>query len=393
MYGYILVIPTRRTFQLPAAPTPPLILAVPMSSPEQEAILSEGSPRHQRELQNLQRLAMVGTLASGLGHDLRNVVMPVLLRLDVLGASPDIPESARADLAAIRQSVLHLQRLAAGLRLLSSDPRQRSEVQFVRLDEWWADVHPLVIDALSSHTVLEHSIPSDLPTVGVPPSVLAQVVINLAMNARRAMEGIERPRMQLGARLEGEWVVLEVRDNGLGMDAETRDRCFEPFFTTRPREVATGLGLSTGRALLQDFGASVRILEATDTGSTFEVRLPLHREGDVSTNGEPMRMAHVALPDPRQRAVVRLLLAQHGIREWDGGLPAEGDRRMPHVVIGDAAGTAAYRSAPSAAGKRGVDARRPQIIVIGADDGSKGQDDQVQWIDARRLSTIGDLLR
>jgi hypothetical protein len=372
-----------------------------MPLPEQEAILTEGSPRHQRELQNLQRLAMVGTLASGLGHDLRNVVMPVLLRLDVLGASPDIPESARADLAAIRQSVLHLQRLAAGLRLLSSDPRQRSEVQFARLDEWWADVCPLVIDALASHTVLEHAVPSDLPTVAVPPSVLAQVVMNLAMNARRAMEEVERPCMRIRAQLRGERVLLEVHDNGTGMDAETRDRCFEPYFTTRPREVATGLGLSTGRALLHDFGADVRIVDSTDDGSTFEVSLPIHRDGEAVSNGSHPRLVHLAISDPRQRAVVRLLLAQQGLQEWRAVAarddePLGGHGAPPDVVIGDAEGIDAYRrridtEQPAPPTRRG--ARAPQLIGIGQDAAAPVRADGTQWIDPRDLSTVVARLR
>jgi hypothetical protein len=365
-----------------------------MPSSEQEAILSEDDPQHERELQNLQRLAMVGTLASGLGHDLRNVVMPVLLRLDVLAASPSIPDSARGDLAAIRKSVLHLQRLAAGLRLLSSDPRQRSEVQFARLDEWWNDMRPLVVDALSSHTVLEHLVPDDLPTVGVPPSVLAQVVMNLAMNARRAMEGVERPCMQVYARQQGERVLLEVRDNGTGMDAETRQRCFEPYFTTRPREVATGLGLSTGRALLQDFGAGVRILSSSEAGSTFEVSLPIHRDADPATNGHRLRRAGLALRDPRQRAVVRLLLAQHGFEEHDSAIAGQGPSSDAEVVILDAEGLAAWDGSRTARGVESSTHPAPRLIVIGrADRNVTVHAHDVHWIDPRHLSEIGALLR
>lgn len=366
-----------------------------MPSSEQEAIQSEGDPQHERELQNLQRLAMVGTLASGLGHDLRNVVMPVLLRLDVLAASPSIPDSARGDLAAIRKSVLHLQRLAAGLRLLSSDPRQRSEVQFTRLDEWWNDMRPLVIDALSSHTVLDHVVPDDLPTVGVPPSVVAQVVMNLAMNARRAMEGVERPCLQLRARQQGGRILLEVRDNGTGMDAETRDRCFEPYFTTRPREVATGLGLSTGRALLHDFGASVRILASSDAGSTFELSLPIHRDADPAMQPHRARRARLALRDPRHRAVVRLLLAQHGFQEQDPSVVDGDATAMPDVVIGDPEGLAAWTSSGAANGATSTTrGTPPRLIAIGsAPDEAAATTHDVQWVDARHLSDIGALLR
>ena len=115
-------------------------------------------------------MATLGTLASGLGHDLRNLVMPVLLRLDVVTASNDLPEKARNDLASIRQSILRLQRLAGGLRLLSSDPfDQRDESQLTSLHDWWLDLQPIVVDALPPHSIVEAEISSELPRVAIPP--------------------------------------------------------------------------------------------------------------------------------------------------------------------------------------------------------------------------------
>ena len=101
-----------------------------------KSTVSDELPAEERHLQRLQRMATLGTLASGLGHDLRNLVMPVLLRLDVVAATTDLPEKARNDLASIRQSILLLQRLAGGLRLLSSDPfDQRDEAQLTTIHD------------------------------------------------------------------------------------------------------------------------------------------------------------------------------------------------------------------------------------------------------------------
>jgi hypothetical protein len=203
--------------------------------------------------------------------------------------------------------------------------------------------------------------------------------------------------MQIRALQRDGRVLLEVRDNGTGMDAETRDRCFEPFFTTRPREVATGLGLSTGRALLHDFGADVRILDSTDEGSTFEVSLPILDDSAAASTGERARTVYLVMSDPRQRAVVRLLLAQHGLREWSRD--TTGDERLeargaPDVVIGDVDGLDAYARSRAEAGSQTLDGPAPQLIVIGQDGGGGvRRADGAQWIDARRLSTIGELLR
>jgi C4-dicarboxylate-specific signal transduction histidine kinase len=158
-------------------------------------------------------MATLGTLASGLGHDLRNLIMPVLLRLDVVTASNDLSEKARSDLASIRQSMLRLQRLAGGLRLLASDPfDQRDEAQLTTLPEWWADLQPIVHDALPPHSVVQADIAEGLPVVAVPPGTLAQILINLVMNSRQAMEHTAMPKLSLVGRTEGGRVLLDVAD-------------------------------------------------------------------------------------------------------------------------------------------------------------------------------------
>lgn len=360
-----------------------------MSSPQRAPGRTGSTSPNERDLQNLQRLAMVGTLASGLGHDLRNVVMPVLLRLDVLTVSPSIPESARGDLAAIRQSVLHLQRLAGGLRLLSSDPRESSEVQFTRLAAWWEEVCPLVVDALAAHTKLEQDVPSDLPNVRVPPSALAQVMMNLAMNARRAMEELERPVLRIAASVVGDTVQIEVSDNGRGMDEATREQCFDPFFTTRPRELSTGLGLSTARGLMKQYGGDLTVRETADDGSTFVMHLPVQssapQEGD---RGD--RTIRFVVADSRQLAVLRLIARQRGLREWSAaaGRPAD-------FIVGDPHSLAAAREESSAGAGRGGgnDGVQTQLIALGTPGDSPGELEGARWIDVRDLSAFGELLR
>lgn len=348
---------------------------------------------NERDLQNLQRLAMVGTLASGLGHDLRNVVMPVLLRLDVLTASPSIPDAARADLAAIRQSVLHLKRLAGGLRLLSSDPRESSEVQFTRLPAWWEEVCPLVVDALAANTVLEQEMPADLPQARVPPSALAQVMMNLAMNARRAMEDIERPVLRVAASVVGETVQIEVQDNGRGMDEETRERCFDPFFTTRPRELSTGLGLSTARALMAQYGGDLTVDEPAGEGSTFVMHLPTQSSAaQAGDRGD--RTIRFFVSDSRQLAVLRLIARQRGLREWGAGKGV--DENAADFIVGDAATLVAMRHGRE--GKRGNEKGRSlgpntQLIAIGSPEAAAAQLVDAHWLDVRDLAAFGDLLR
>ena len=342
------------------------------------------APEDGRELRHLQRMAMLGVLAAGLGHDLRNLAMPVLLRLDALDATDDVSSGqARRDLASIRQSMIHLQRLASGLRLLSSDPfDQRDEAQYTLLAEWWTDMAAVVHDALPHHAVLDAAFPADLPPVAVPPAVLAQVLVNLVVNARRAMDATERPALVLGARPEAGSVYLAVSDNGRGMDAETQQRCFEPYFTTRPRERATGLGLPLGRALMQRHGGDLRLTRTgAGSGATFTIVLPLgHAGGAVRVSDREVRLL---VREPRRLAVVRHVVSQHGFRELEQAAPGD-----PALVICDSE----FLSSLFASGDGDtVRSGRRRIIAIGERSGVQWPD-EVRWIDPAGLSELGVLL-
>lgn len=327
-------------------------------------------------------MATLGTLASGLGHDLRNLVMPVLLRLDVVVASNDLPEKARTDLASIRQSILRLQRLAGGLRLLASDPfEQRDEAQLTSLPEWWEELHPIVVDALPPHTAVQADIPRDLPRVAVPPGTLAQILINLVMNSRQAMEHESSPRLTLSARTGSGTVLLDVTDNGSGMDAETRRRCFEPYFTTRARGYATGLGLSTGRALLNRYGGDLTLNEEQEAGTTFTLTMPARVPARAGGEG-PRRTVRLLLQDPRQLAMLRLLVRHRGMEEL-----APTDMERADITICDVDALPLV-IAHADTGHNGDHAAT--TIVIGAPGPDAPSD--VRWVDPRDFSILDDVL-
>jgi hypothetical protein len=327
-------------------------------------------------------MATLGTLAAGLGHDLRNLVMPVLLRLDVVAASNDLPEKARTDLASIRQSILRLQRLAGGLRLLSSDPfDQRDEAQLTTLHEWWEDLQPIVIDALPPHSIVDVKIERDLPTVAVPPGTLAQILINLVMNSRQAMERIPSPRLSLTTRTESARVLLDVADNGSGMDSETRRRCFEPYFTTRARGYATGLGLSTGRALLNRYGGDLMLGAEREVGTTFTLAMPVRLpvpEGEIGTH----RRVRLLLQDPRQLAMLRLLIRHRGMEE----VPANTSSGVDLTICDVEALPTVIGPEPSS-----TTLGTGSIIAIGTPR-SDMTPDSVRWVDPKDFSLLDDVL-
>ena len=335
---------------------------------------------HDRML-HLQRMANLGTLAGGLGHDLRNLVMPILLRLDALTFASGLSESTRADLAGIRHSITHIRRLSEGLRLLSSDPLdQRREPQRTDLHDWWTDLRAVVSDTLSPGAELSATVPAGLPRVCMPPAVLAQVVVNIMMNARRALLDTAAPCVTIVARAEPGAVVLSIHDNGVGMDAETRRRCFDAYFTTHPREFSSGLGLSMSRGLMHRYGGDLTLELGVGAGATFLVRMVT----DARDATMPPRRVRLDIRDPRRRMMVQLLV--------DGGprhvtrvdLPESAD-----MVICDAEAVSALMTSPP---DGAADATGPLVIVIGDQSERFALPAHVQWIDINALHLLEPLL-
>ena len=155
-----------------------------------EALVDERTEELEESLERLRltdRLASIGSLAAGLGHDMNNVLFPVRCWLDALGEA-DLDESSQAELASIRQSVEYLQQLSDGLRLLALDPEQDgAEPGATDLQAWWDDVRPLFLSALPKEATLEGEIAILLPPVGLARHQLTQAVFNLVVNAGAAI--------------------------------------------------------------------------------------------------------------------------------------------------------------------------------------------------------------
>ena len=266
---------------------------------------------HER-LRTAERLASIGTLAAGLGHDLGNTILPVLCRLDSLEAG-NITDAAREDLSAVRQAVEYLRQLSQGLRLFALDPRQEGSVMsFTDIHTWWRSVSPLLRNALPKRITLKGEFPDTLPTVAVAPHRLSQAVLNLVANSAEAIEGDGSVYVWAETLPDGERVRLGVADDGKGMSPEVRRHSLDPFFTTKTRRLSTGLGLALVHAITQGAGGNVDIESTEGEGTTFLLTLPAADEETPAP--EPERMAAaISLSDPRMAAYVELLLHSTGI--------------------------------------------------------------------------------
>jgi C4-dicarboxylate-specific signal transduction histidine kinase len=113
------------------------------------------------------------------------------------------------------------------------------------------------------------------PPVAMSPQALQQVLVNLIINALDAMALTPQPILTLRTRRREEWCIVEIADNGQGIDSKNMSQLFEPFFTTKPVGQGTGLGLSISYSLMEKQGGSISVKSRPGAGATFTVRLPV----------------------------------------------------------------------------------------------------------------------
>jgi PAS domain S-box-containing protein len=231
-----------------------------------------------------QRLESLGTLAGGIAHDLNNVLTPILMALKLLqkdrsaAQRQELLTTARASAERGAEMVRQLLSFAGGVE----GPREPLHLKPVV-----REVQGLLTHTLPKSVRIRVDLPPELWLVAGDQTQLAQVLLNLCVNARDAMpEGgtltvsaanvtvsEELARSNDGAR-PGPHVVLTVTDTGTGIAPEVLDKIFYPFFTTKEQGKGTGLGLSTVLGIVRSHGGFVNVYSEVGKGSRFSVYLP-----------------------------------------------------------------------------------------------------------------------
>jgi signal transduction histidine kinase len=266
------------------------------------------------ELRIAERLASLGNISAGLGHDVGNLLLPVRMRLDAIEHEP-LSDPAKHDLAAIRVSFNYLQSLSNSLKLLAADPhRAVAAGGTTNFAEWWPDIRPLVRGALPCGIALEEDFPppGSLPAAAINPTALSQAIFNLVQNAGEALA--EHPatggrvRIAAAGARGADRVRITVEDNGPGMSPEVLSRCMEPFFSTKVRRISTGMGLSIVKGLIESSGGSLRVRSEPGRGTTFIIELAAAESPDgghaaAGARGTTQAAAFPSPAVPRRAAV------------------------------------------------------------------------------------------
>ena len=249
----------------------------------------------ERQLMQAQKMEAIGQLAGGVAHDFNNIVGAMLLHLQFLQMSPDLPSTTSSSL---KELELCLNRAAALTRqLLVFGRRQALEFRRVELGQIIEGLAQMLKRLIGEHIEMTLREPRDPVWVEADPGMLEQIIMNLCLNARDAMpQGgtlslspsaiTVHPRQATNhpeAR-PGRFACLKVTDTGCGMDATTLSRIFEPFFTTKPVGKGTGLGLATVYGIVHQHRGWIEVDSAVGKGTTFRVLLPLCAESQQAMN-------------------------------------------------------------------------------------------------------------
>jgi PAS domain S-box-containing protein len=289
------------------------------------------------QLRLADRLASIGTLAAGLGHDMNNVLLPVRARLNALraeGNKGELSSGARKHVEAIRKSVAYLQQLADGLHFLAMDPEKEGESQgSVNLEAWWSQAGPLISKAVPKHVRVTAFFPEGLPEARVAEHGLTQAVLNLVVNAgeaipppsvRKRRQGLVRVWGALEREAEGgQRVRLAVTDNGQGMTDDVKRRAFEMFYTTKPRGLGTGLGLALVRKVADRASGAVEIESHVGKGTTVSLLLPTAPGEAAAGPGRPI--ARLTIEDGRVASVLEHILEVSGCAAVRAADPGDAD--------------------------------------------------------------------
>ena len=223
------------------------------------------------QLAHTEKMAAIGSLATGVAHEVNNPLAGILTCLEMVRTNPNDSDLRRRYLELVEDGIKRIGRTVTSL-LDFSRPRPMELVP-TPVNEWLRHVVELVDYQLRSARVeVAFDLDDSSPVVAADRFQMEQVLLNLVLNAIQAMRsgGV----LTLRSRTAGDLAVFEVSDTGEGIPEENLKRIFDPFFTTRMVGQGTGLGLSVTDSIVVAHGGRIEVESRPGTGSTFRVLLP-----------------------------------------------------------------------------------------------------------------------
>ena len=289
----------------------------------------------EEQYRQAQKVESIGRLAGGVAHDLNNLLTPILGYGEMLVENFD-PEDTQGEMVA---EILKAAKRARNLvsQLLAFSRKQTLEYKTLNMNHIVKGLEKLLRHTIRENIEIE-IIPSDTPpTIRADIGQIEQVILNLSVNAQDAMPKGGILSIESGLVMHdqqyvenhyateiGNFVMLAISDSGCGMDDSTREKIFEPFFSTKG-ELGTGLGLATVYGIVKQHGGNIYVYSEIGKGTTFKIYLPYYEEEHVEKIHvtKKIRDLHgsetilLAEDNEHVRRLTRTVLQRHGYKVID----------------------------------------------------------------------------
>ena len=267
--------------------------------------------RLQAQLTQAQKMESVGRLAGGVAHDFNNMLQTILGNLDLALADVPTHSPMRETLEEIQKAAQRSAELTR--QLLAFARKQPVAPKVLDLNATVEGMLKMLRRLIGEQIELVWAPGLDAGSISADPSQIDQILTNLCVNARDAIDGPGRVGIETGGvavdrvqadrhpdAVPGNYVCLTVRDNGRGMGGDVMAHLFEPFFTTKPSGAGTGLGLATIYGIVKQNRGFITVQSAPGQGATFRVHLPRHRDPNSAKEAE----APGSVPDGGQETIL-----------------------------------------------------------------------------------------
>jgi two-component system cell cycle sensor histidine kinase/response regulator CckA len=300
----------------------------------------------ENQINQSQKMEMVGQLAGGIAHDFNNVLSAIMMATDFLLNAHKPTDPSFQDIMQIKQNA---NRAAALVRhLLAFSRKQTLRPQVLDLGESLSDIENLLKRLIGEKVKLEVVHGRDLWPIKVDLSQFEQVIVNLAVNARDAMpEGgkltvrtanltsEEAGNLAYKGMPPADYVRIDISDTGTGIPADIVDKIFEPFFSTKEVGKGTGLGLSTVYGIVKQTGGFIYVDSEAGKGTAFHIFLPRHHAEPEVAAPEAHAANGASKPETKPRTdltgqgTILLVEDEEGLRS----LNARGLRSRGYSVV------------------------------------------------------------
>lgn len=241
----------------------------------------------EQQVTQAQKMQAFGQMAGGVAHDFNNLLTAIIGYCDLLIQRHGVGDPSFSDLMQVKQNANRAASLAR--RMLAISRQQPLNPKLINVAEAFMETEHLLSRFVGEQIKMKINCAAGIGSIRFDPVQFSQIMINLAINARDAMDG--KGVLTITSRSEhlsepynfgtsviqpGDFVVISVSDTGCGISAENLSRIFEPFFTTKKHSATsgTGLGLSVVYGIIHQTGGFIKVISEVGKGTTFEIYLP-----------------------------------------------------------------------------------------------------------------------